>query len=117
MLYDYECTYCEHILQDVQKKVQGEPLVACPSCNENGLRRIITGGAYAFVKNTNTIGGLADKNASANKSKIQESQHKKNESKPVEQKPWYHEHASASTSEINKMTNKQKAKYIMEGKK
>ena len=117
MLYDYECTYCEHILEDVQQKVQDEPLVTCPSCHENGLRRIITGGAYAFVKNTNTIGGMGDKNAKENKSQIQEYQHKKSELAPKEDKPWYKKQGSATKGEINNMTKQQKAKYIMEGKK
>lgn len=117
MLYDYECTYCEHILEDVQQKMQDDPLVTCPSCHENGLRRIITGGAYAFVKNTNTIGSLGDKNAKINKSKIQEGQHKKEENKPKEEKPWYTKEGNATSKEINAMTKKQKAKYIMEGKK
>ena len=117
MLYDYECTDCEHKLEDVYQKVDDEPLKKCPSCGKDTLIRIIYGGAYAFVKNTNTIGGLADKNAQANKHKISESLHKKSESKPTESKPWYHKEGSANSSEINKMTKKQKAKYIMEGKK
>lgn len=117
MLYDYQCNYCEHLLEDVYQKVDEEPLTLCPSCHENGLRRIITGGAYAFVKNTNTIGGLADKNAKNNKSQIQEHQHKNKESKPKDDKPWYKKEGSATKSEINNMTKQQKAKYIMEGKK
>ena len=77
MLYDYQCSYCEHVLEDVYQKVNDEPLVNCPVCHEDGLVRLSSGGAYAFVKNSNTIGGLADKNASLNKSKIQEEYHKK----------------------------------------
>ena len=116
MLYDYQCNYCEHILEDVYQKVDEEPLVTCPCCNEDGLARIITGGAYAFVKNTNTIGGIGDKNAKANKSQIQEYQHKKAEAAPKEDKPWYKQ-GGATKGEINQMTKQQKAKYIMEGKK
>ena len=117
MLYDYECTYCEHKLEDVYQKVNDEPLKNCPSCQENGLRRVISGGAYAFVKNSNTICGIADKNATTNKSKIQEEQHKKLESTPKEDKPWYQTQGSATSKEINGMTKKQQAKYIIEGKK
>jgi putative FmdB family regulatory protein len=117
MLYDYECTHCQHGLEDVYQKINDEPLKNCPSCGKDALMRIISGGAYAFVKNTNTIGGLADKNTQANKGKISEILHKEAESKPVESKPWYQKEGSANSSEINKMTKKQKAKYIMEGKK
>tara|TARA_R110000796_G_scaffold88809_5_gene191673 strand:+ start:250 stop:603 length:354 start_codon:yes stop_codon:yes gene_type:complete len=117
MLYDYECNYCEDKLEDVYQKINDDPLKTCPSCGENGLIRIISGGAYAFVKNSNTIGGLADKNAQVNKGKIKEDFNKKSESKPVENKPWYQKEGSANSSEINNMTKKQQAKYIMEGKK
>ena len=116
-LYDYECEDCSHQLIDVKQSFEDEPLSLCPECNQPKLRRIISGGAHAFVKGVNTIGQLAYKNASENRSKIQERAHKKKESQPQEKKPWYHKHGSASSKEINSMTNKQKAKYIMEGKK
>ena len=79
--------------------------------NQNG------GGVHAFVKGSNTIGSIADKNAHINKSKISEEAHKKKEATPEAPKAWYHKHGDASSKEINSMTNKQKAKYIMEGKK
>jgi len=116
-LYDYECENCSHQLIDVKQSFEDEPLSFCPECSEPKLHRIISGGAHAFVKGASTIGQLADQNASENRSKIQEQAHKKKESQPQEKKAWYHKHGSASSKEINSMTNKQKAKYIMEGKK
>tara|TARA_R110002096_G_scaffold420468_1_gene625518 strand:- start:206 stop:553 length:348 start_codon:yes stop_codon:yes gene_type:complete len=115
MLYDYECDHCNRLLEDVYQSVKDDPLVNCPSCGEDTLTRVITGGAYAFVKNTGTIGGLADKNAIKNKSKINEIQAMKSESKPKSDKPDYH--GDSTNKEISKMTPQQKDNYIMRGKK
>ena len=59
------------------------------------------------------------KNGSLNKSKIEEISHQKRENKPKpkEKKPWYAKEGNATSQEINNMTKKQKAIYIMEGKK
>ena len=116
-LYDYECEGCSHKLFDIKQSFDDEPLSFCPECNQPALYRVISGGAHAFVKGSNTIGGIADKNTKENKSKIQEIRHKESEGKKTQPKPWYHKGATASNKEINSMTNKQKDKYIMEGKK
>ena len=117
MLYDYECADCQHVLEDVYQKVSDEPLTKCPNCGKDSLRRVISGGAYAFVAGGNTIGSLMDKNTRNNKSQIQEQQHKKAEQVPQSETPWYHKSGSASAKEISKMSKKQKADYIMRGKK
>lgn len=116
-LYDYECENCSHKLIDVKQSFKDEPLSLCPECNESKLHRILTGGIHGFVKGSNTIGSIADKNASTNKHRISEEQHRNSETKPEAEKSWYHKHGNATPSQINSMTNKQKAKYIMEGKK
>ena len=116
-LYDYECENCSHKLTDVKQAFDDKPLSFCPECNEPALYRVISGGVHAFVKGSITIGSIADKNAHINKSKIFEEAHKKKEATPEAPKAWYHKHGDASSKEINSMTNKQKAKYIMEGKK
>ncbi len=116
-LYDYECECCSHKLFDIKQSFDDEPLSFCPECNEPKLYRVISGGVHAFVKGTNTIGQLADRNAKNNKTLIQENQQRIKESKPKDEKPWYHKHATATNSEINKMTKKQKAEYILKGKK
>jgi len=46
---------------------------------------------------------------------INENQAKKKEEAPKLDKPFYH--GEATRKEINKMTNKQRQRYIMEGKK
>ena len=115
-LYDYECENCSHKLIDVKQSFKDEPLSFCPECNEPKLYRVLTGGIHGFVGGS-TVGGIADKNANINKHKISEEQHGKNETKPKTEKSWHHQYGDATPKEINSMTNKQKAKYIMEGKK
>ena len=102
-LYDYECKNCEHIVEDAYQSIFEDPLVECPNCKEDKLCRIITGGIHGFVKGSTTPVQIRK-----DKTPIKTEEHKTE---------WYHGHGSASPSEINKMTNKQKAKYIMENKK
>ena len=61
-LYDYECEACSHEILDVKQSFDEAPLSLCPECNQPKLFRVITGGIHVSVKNTNTIGQLADKN-------------------------------------------------------
>ena len=102
---------------DVKQSFNDEPLSLCPECKEAKLYRVVTGGIHVSVKNCNTIGKLADKNTKENSNKINEMSEKSNGNKSSAPKPWYHKNATASNKEINSMTNKQKANYIMEGKK
>lgn len=114
-VYDYECAYCGHELKDVVQSIKAAPLFRCPECKTNALARVIYA-PMVFVKDTKTIGQLADKNAKTNKSKIQEQKAKDLESQPKEYVPAYKKDQQVSTKQINKMTQKQKEKYIMEGK-
>lgn len=114
-LYDYECSGCSHSLLDVKQSFNDEPLSLCPKCNEAKLYRVLTGGIHVSVKNTNTIGQLADNNAKKYKSRINEGQAKKREESAKSDSTPYH--GTASNTEINRMTPKQKQRYIMEGKK
>jgi putative FmdB family regulatory protein len=117
MRYDYVCGKCSHEIFDFYQSIKDDPITKCPACDQNSLKRVISGGAGAFVQNTNTIGSLADRNARKNSSKINEIEAKKAESKPTEEKPWYHKSGGANGLEISKMTKEQKANYIMRGKK
>jgi len=116
-LYDYECENCDNKIFDVKQGFDDKPLSFCSECNEPKLYRVITGGIHVSVKNTNTIGQLADKNTRENKSIIQENQQRSAENKPVENKPWHEEHRTATNKEVQKMTKQQKHRYIMEGKR
>jgi len=50
-----------------------------------------------------------------NKGRINEMEAMKKERNPEPKKPWYQTQGNKSMKDINKMTDKQKAKYIMEG--
>ncbi|MBB65385.1 MAG: hypothetical protein CMO81_10015 [Waddliaceae bacterium] len=41
--YEYRCTNCEHELEEFQK-ITDEPLLKCPNCKKDYLKRGIGGG-------------------------------------------------------------------------
>lgn len=114
--------YCDDCDQDIEifcsiseyeNKMKN---IVCPNCTSRNIyRNYQNDNIYSSVKDIKTIGQLADLNAKKMGSKLREEVDKK--AKPESPKPWYHEFATASNREINKMTDKQKTKYIMEGKK
>ena len=111
MLYDYICSNCKCELCDVSQSIKDPPKKKCPECGKNTLDRVIYGGAYAFVKNTNTVGQLADKNTK------DMGHYKRSEMEATSKEKNQHQEVSNTRKEINKMTPKQKQRYIMEGKK
>jgi len=114
-IYDYECRDCGAEVGDVFQKVTEPELTTCPFCNEEGLFRLVTGGLHSFMAGSDTIGSIADRNTKLNKSRINEMEAMKRERKPEPEKPWYQKQGNKSMKDINGMTDKQKAKYIMEG--
>ena len=117
MLYDYICDNCDHVMIDVKESIKDKPKKVCPSCKKHKLRRVFSLGIGGFVKGgSNTVGSLADRNTINNASQIDEIESKKRESQPKKEQPWYRESGGAKGAEINKMTKKQKADYIMKGK-
>lgn len=62
MIYEYECSVCGHAMETDQS-IKDEPLVDCPACGADGLRRLCTGGAatlflgYGWTPRGNRIGG------------------------------------------------------------
>lgn len=115
--YDYKCNKCGHEMIDVVESIKNKPQTRCPSCKKHGLERVIFGGILGRVKEIRTIGQLADENSRINKNKIQEETAKKHEAEPPPAKPWYHLDSNVTNSVINKMTDAQKKKFIIEGKK
>ena len=107
MLYDYECSNCQHRMNDVYQSIKDEALTKCPSCNTDNLQRIIYGGLGSFMKDAKTIGQLADSNwsklGSYKRSEI-ESLSKKDTSSKKE-----------LNKKINKMSQEQKERYIITG--
>ncbi len=47
--YDYECTKCGHTF-DAFQSMSEDPLVKCPQCKKNGLKRLIGGGLGVIFK-------------------------------------------------------------------
>lgn len=117
--YDYECSECEHLVEDIVQGFSEKPLKKCPECNKHKLERVISGGLLVSVKEVKTIGQLEAKNNKKYKSQINEAQAKKHEETPQAPKAWFEnpKYGDASSKEINKMTPKQKVRYVMEGKK
>ena len=115
-IYDYECRNCDAKVSDVFQKVTDPELKKCETCGTDGLYKVLTGGLHGFMAGSDTIGSIADRNTKANKNKINEMEAMKRESQPKVEKPWHHKHTTKSMKEISKMSNKQKTRYIMEGK-
>jgi len=117
MLYDYQCDNCSHEMIDVYQSIKDEALVQCPSCGKDTLYRVIYGGVGSFMKDTKTIGQLADSNWSKmgnyQKSEIEQ---KLLASQPKEESMFGFA-GKASKKEINKMSASQKTNYIMTGEK
>ena len=112
MLYDYECTECGETIRDVKQSIHEEAWTKCPTCKNESLQRIPHGGLGAFMKHSsNTIGGQADKNWS-NMGHYQKSEIEAQNKAKSEQNNKRNQH-----KEINKMTAKQKERYIRTGEK
>ena len=111
MLYDYGCHECGETLNDVKQSIHDEPLTLCPTCGKNTLERVIYGGLGSFMKDSNTIGGQADKNwskmGSYQKSEIEAQSKAKLEAK----------NQKNLRRQLNNMTSEQQTKYIMTGEK
>lgn len=116
MLYDYICDECSHEMMDVYQSIKDDALVKCPSCGKDALRRVIYGGIGSFMSDPKTIGSLADKNWSK-KGHYERSDIESQSKKSTGETSYFSSFGSASSKEINKMTEAQKTKYIMTGEK
>jgi hypothetical protein len=105
-------------MRDVEQSISDKPKKTCPSCGKRKLKRVLYGGIHCSVsKEPSTVGQLADKNAKkAGRQKMSEIKAKARENRPSpdESLP---SHCAATEREITMMTDKQKVRYIMEGKK
>lgn len=121
-IYNLYCDDCSHDIEIVCSISQYDDTIkniVCPNCDsKNVYRNYQEDNIYSSIKDVKTIGQLADKNAKINKNKIAEANHKEKESQPKQATAWYKDpkFGTASSKEINKMSNEQKTKYIMEGR-
>lgn len=44
-IYEYRCDHCGHELEKLQK-MSDEPLVDCPACESQGLRKLISAAGF-----------------------------------------------------------------------
>ena len=102
--YEYACSACQHqfeIYQGVKDPVKRK----CPKCNKLGLERLIFP-VMGQVKSIKTLGQLAEKNTKMAGSSLQNEDNDRKAAAKSKIK---------EINQINKMTDKQKTKYI-EGK-
>jgi len=74
-IYDYICKDCEHELEMLQS-ISENPLVTCPSCHRDSLRKKITAPAFAFKGSgwyKDLYGSPSDKKTAAPNSKPEKS--------------------------------------------
>ena len=77
-IYEYECNNCRHKLEAIQK-VSDAPLLTCPECSKDSLRKLISAAAFHLKgsgwyvtdfrdkqkKNTDKKGDAAEKTGDA----------------------------------------------------
>jgi putative FmdB family regulatory protein len=44
-IYEYRCENCDHRMEKLQK-ISDEPIKTCPSCGEDGLRKLVSAAAF-----------------------------------------------------------------------
>ena len=110
--YDYSCTNCGFLWEDVSQGINEQPKKKCPKCAKMTLNRIISGGLPGFVRGEpTTLGQLADRNSKKMGSYgVSEKDAIKNEQVDKGLK----EHRQELKS-IAKMTGEQKERYIDNG--
>jgi len=102
---------------DVYQSIKDDALTTCPQCTEESLERIIYGGVAHFVKDVKTVGQIADKNWNNLGHYKRTELEAKQKEKGQEQSSAFSFAGQASKKEINKMTEKQREKYIITGEK
>ena len=116
--YYYICQHCDHEMRNVMQSIKDKPKKVCPNCGKHKLKRVLYGCEFCSVsKNPSTIGQLADKNArKAGSQKMSEIVSRSEENKPSAEAP-LPDYCTATDREIRAMTDQQRIRYIMEGKK
>jgi len=110
--YDYSCTTCGFLWEDVSQGIDEKPKKKCPRCSKMTLNRIIFGGLPGFVKGEpTTLGQLADRNSKKlGKYGVSEKEAIKNEQVDKGLKQYKQE-----LKDIGKMTKQQKQRFIDNG--
>jgi putative FmdB family regulatory protein len=108
-LHDYYCEDCGKEFNDIYQKYEDDPLTDCESCGKKTLQKIFSAPTFFVSQEAKTLGQLAERNAkSMGRREVEERdlKHKeKNKSAMSEAKKELY-------GGINKMSDKQKRKYI-----
>lgn len=110
--YEYICDKCEHQFEEKQS-FSSDPLLECPTCHENALRRIFYAPHVAVRKDPATLAHLAARNTQKMGHYEYES---KVEQKHKKEKPWWRDNDKIDFSLTN-MNAEQKKTYIETGRK
>tara|TARA_R110000824_G_scaffold162282_3_gene337920 strand:- start:8315 stop:8689 length:375 start_codon:yes stop_codon:yes gene_type:complete len=121
--YQYKCNNCDHAFEIVQS-MKDKKKRKCPECNKLKLKRLI-GTPMVFIKGEpSTVGHWAERNTQnmgryelGDKTGQQKEANDKAKKQTAQEKPWYSKHQTASTSEVSKMSESEKTRYIRDGKK
>tara|TARA_R100000808_G_scaffold5713_1_gene17191 strand:+ start:28157 stop:28531 length:375 start_codon:yes stop_codon:yes gene_type:complete len=121
--YQYQCDNCDHYFEIVQS-MKDKKKKTCPECKKPKLKRLL-GQPMIFVKGEpSTIGHWAERNTEkmgryelGDRTGQQKEANEKAKKQPSEKQPWYKKHQTASNSEVSKMSESQKQRYIKDGKK
>lgn len=113
MIYTYQCYDCGHKF-DVEQSIKDRPLKKClnPKCKHLSIERVIYA-PLAFVKQSpTTLGQLADRNSKKlGKYEVSERDAKKKEDSKTAMAE-----AKAEMKKLARLTEKQKTRYIEDGK-
>ena len=44
-IYEYKCLHCGHLLEAIHK-ISDDPLLLCPNCDKNGLKKQVTAPSF-----------------------------------------------------------------------
>jgi len=104
--YDYECTKCGHAF-DAFQSMSDDPLLKCPSCNKNGLKRLIGGGLGLIFKGsgfyvTDSRSGSSKSDGESTPSKSSSGDSSSSDSTSKSSKPDAAKSSSSSDSKANK---------------
>ena len=117
--YEYQCEECDHNFEIV-KMISDPHESMCPKCKKLTLYQVISPSTVFIKGEATTVGQLADRNTKKmGKYELGDKRGRQEEGnlKNKKEKGWVEKSGSATKAEINKMTKKQKANYIRDGKK
>ena len=114
--YEYQCKECDCNFEIV-KRFNESHEKKCPDCGKASLYQVISPPTIFVKGEATTLGQLSERNtAKMGRYELGDKRGRQEEGN-LKKKNWVEKSGEATKSEINKMTKKQKANYIKDGKK